>query len=90
MNDKSSVPAGWAMPDDQANQVNDELNKKTIPPQDAIQDAFVEIARDIALIEPDPKDWGWWVSYLVAQSGVRLARILQDHSIKSKWSFFIR
>jgi hypothetical protein len=23
--------------------------------------------RDIALIEPEPKDWAWWVSYLLEQ-----------------------
>ena len=23
------------------------------------------MARDIALIEPDPEDWGWWVTYLL-------------------------
>jgi methionine synthase II (cobalamin-independent) len=24
-----------------------------------------EKRRDIALIEPDPMDWGWWVNYLL-------------------------
>jgi hypothetical protein len=23
--------------------------------------------RDIALIEPNPVDWGWWISYLLVQ-----------------------
>jgi len=25
------------------------------------------MARDIALIELNPSDWGWWVSYLMEQ-----------------------
>ena len=28
-----------------------------------LADAFEEMARDIALIEPDPEDWGWWMKY---------------------------
>ena len=27
--------------------------------------ALEDMARDIALIEPDPKDWGWYVTYLL-------------------------
>jgi len=26
-----------------------------------------ELARDIAIIEPDPQDWGWLVSYLLEE-----------------------
>ena len=55
------------MPDDLANQVNKALNRKSITPEQELQDAIDEMARDIALIEPDPQDWGWWVNYLLEQ-----------------------
>ena len=29
------------------------------------KDALEEMARDIALIESDPEDWGWYVTYLL-------------------------
>ena len=41
------------------------LSKKSIRPEDAVQKAIEEIARDNAIIEPDPKDWEWWVKYLL-------------------------
>jgi hypothetical protein len=25
------------------------------------------MARDIALLEPNPADWGWWLAYLLEQ-----------------------
>lgn len=25
------------------------------------------MARDFALIEPNPQEWGWWVGYLLEQ-----------------------
>jgi hypothetical protein len=34
-------------------------------PEDEPADALDEMARDIALIEPEPKDWGVWVNYLL-------------------------
>jgi hypothetical protein len=45
------------MPNDLAKQVKDALNRKPITPEDELQDVLDEMARDIALIEPDPKDW---------------------------------
>lgn len=33
----------------------------------AVQYVVDELARDIAIIEPDPVDWGWWVEYLLEQ-----------------------
>lgn len=33
MDNNSNIPPGWAMPDDQANRVNEMLNKKSIPPE---------------------------------------------------------
>jgi hypothetical protein len=35
--------------------------------EDELQDALEDMARDIALIEPDPEDWGGWISYLLEQ-----------------------
>lgn len=61
------IPETWGIPDDQANKVRKALSKKSIKPEDAVQNALEELARDIAIIEPDPKDWGWWVGYLVEQ-----------------------
>ena len=45
------------MPDDLANQVNETLNRKSNTSEQELQDALEEMARDIALIEPDPEDW---------------------------------
>ena len=53
------------MPDDQAKNVSEALNKKSITPENELQDALDEMARDISLIEPNPQDWGWWVNYLL-------------------------
>jgi hypothetical protein len=65
MSKNPSMPETWGIPDDQANKVREALSKKSISPEDAVQKAIEEIARDIAIIEPDPEDWGWWVSYLL-------------------------
>jgi len=56
------IPDTWGIPNDKAREA---LSKKSIRPEDAVQKAFEEIAIDIAIIEPDPKDWGWWVNYLL-------------------------
>ena len=50
------------MPDHMAKRVIDSVSKKPVSPEDELQKALDEIARDIALIEPDPQDWGWWVN----------------------------
>lgn len=55
------------MPPDMAKRVLESLNKKQLTPEDKLQIALDEIARDISLLEPNPKDWGWWVSYLLEQ-----------------------
>jgi len=67
MSKNPTIPDTWGMPDDQANKVKEALSKKTIRPEDAVQKAIEELARDIAIIEPDPQDWGWWVIYLMGQ-----------------------
>jgi hypothetical protein len=53
------------MPDDLSKKISDVLNKKSITPEDELQAALDEMARDIALIEPNPGDWEWWVTYLL-------------------------
>ena len=60
-------PNGWAMLDDMAENVSEALNKKPITPEDELQDALEDMARDIALIEPDPQDWAGCVAYLLEQ-----------------------
>ena len=67
MNNNPDVPDGWAMPDDLAKQIKDALNRKSIIPEQELQDALDEMARDIALIEPNPLDWSGWVVYLLEQ-----------------------
>ena len=62
---KSDLPEGWAMPDYMAKRVSDSVKKKPESPEDKLQKALDEVVQDIALIEPDPKDWAWWVSYLL-------------------------
>ena len=65
MSKNPSIPDTWGIPDDQAKKVREAQNKKSIRPEDAVQNAIEELARDIAIIEPDPYDWGWWVNYLL-------------------------
>jgi len=74
MNNNSDPPEGWGIPNDQATKVREALNRKYIRPEDAVQNALDEIARDIAIIEPDPIDWGWWVSYLLEQMEMQTAK----------------
>ena len=67
MNHKSELPPGWAMPDDQANNLLETLNKKPTSPVDVMEDALNEIAHDIALLEPNPHNWEGWVFCLLEQ-----------------------
>lgn len=62
------------MPPDMAKRVSDSLNKKPVTPEDELQKALDEMARDIALIEINPCDWGWWVSYLLEQTETEAQR----------------
>ena len=55
------------MPIDLTRRISELVNKKPYALEDDLQEAIDEMARDIALIEPDPRDWGWWVSYLLEQ-----------------------
>ena len=62
------------MPDYMAKRVRDSMKKKPESPEDKLQKALDEVARDIALIEPEPKDWAWWVGYLLEQLGEEAKR----------------
>ncbi|MHA2402320.1 MAG: hypothetical protein ACXADH_04950 [Candidatus Kariarchaeaceae archaeon] len=78
MDNDSKIPDTWAMPDDLAKKVSETLNKKRITPEDELADALEELARDIALIEPDPRDWGGWVIYLLEQMEVEAKRRMKS------------
>ena len=52
MNDKSDLPEGWSMPDDMARKISQSVNKKRITPEDELQEAIDDLARDIALVYP--------------------------------------
>jgi hypothetical protein len=67
MSKNPKIPDTWGIPDDQAKKVREALSKKSVGPEDAVQKALEEIARDIAIIEPNPIDRGWWVSFLLEQ-----------------------
>ena len=54
--DKSDLPEGWAMPPEMAKRLNEGLNKKSESPENKLQKALDEMARDIAILEPDPSD----------------------------------
>jgi hypothetical protein len=55
------------MPDDLTKKISDVLNFKPISPEDELADALEEMARDIALIEPEPEDWGGSLVHLLEQ-----------------------
>ncbi len=61
------IPETWGITGSQAKKVKAALNNKSTRPEDAVQKGLGEIARDIAIIEPDPSDWGWWVAFLLEQ-----------------------
>lgn len=44
----------------------------------AVYHLLEDMARDIALIEPEPKDWGGWVSYMLEQLEGEAHRIRKD------------
>jgi hypothetical protein len=67
MSEDSKIPDSWAMPDDLAKRVSQSLSKKRSTPEDELANALEELARDIALIEPDPEAWAGWVIYLLEQ-----------------------
>ena len=67
MYNNSDLPEGWAMPDSMAKRVSEVVSKKPGTPEDKLQKALDDMVRDIALTEPNPVDWGGWVTYLLEQ-----------------------
>ncbi len=67
MYNKPDLPEGWPMLPAMAKRVNESINKRPVSPEDKLQKELDEMAQDIALIEPNPVDWGGWVSYLLEQ-----------------------
>ena len=53
-------------------------SRKSIKPEDKIQKAVEELARDIAIIESDPGDWGWWVGHFFREAGRRIKDQVQE------------
>jgi hypothetical protein len=62
-----NFPQGWSMTDDLAKKVGEELRRKSLTPEVMLQDALGEFARDMAIIESNPVDWGGWYIYLIEQ-----------------------
>lgn len=69
MTTNPNIPDTWGIPDDQANKIREALSNKSTHSEVLIQEAIGELARDITIIEPDPKDWGWWINYLIEMLG---------------------
>ena len=62
----NDIPSGWAMPDDMAERINEVINRKINTfPFDELRDALDQTAGELAQIEPDPRDWIGWVTYLL-------------------------
>ena len=79
MANNTEIPDSWAIPDDLSKKISEALNKKSITPEDKLANALEDIARDIALIEPHPQDWGWWITHLLEQmEGEAERRIKHD------------
>ena len=67
MNKDDHIPEGWAVPDDMSEWLRKSVNQKPYSPENDLQEAIDEMARDIAILEPNPIDWGGWVSYMLEQ-----------------------
>jgi hypothetical protein len=46
---ESDLPEGWSIPDDMAKRISELVNKKPYAPEDDLQDALEDMARDIAI-----------------------------------------
>jgi len=57
MDNKTNLPNGWSIPNDLAKRISELANNKPYVPEDDLKEAFNDLARDIALIEPNPVDW---------------------------------
>lgn len=67
MRKNADIPPGWSLPQDQANSLVKNLRrKKSKSPEQMLDEALQDIARDIAILEPDPHDWEGWISIFLA------------------------
>lgn len=67
MKKNPDLPPGWSMPQDQARSLTENLRrKKSKSPEQELDEALRDIARDIAILEPNPHDWEGWVTILLA------------------------
>jgi hypothetical protein len=48
----------------------------------AFVSAVDDMARDIAFIEPNLVDWGWWVMYLLDQMEVKAQRRVKHYNFE--------
>ena len=55
------------MPPELAKKLSEYMNKKPHAPENDLQEAIDDMAHDIAILEPNPIDWGGWVSYMLEQ-----------------------
>jgi len=51
MSKNHDLPDGWSMPDEMAKKVREALNRKSITPEQELQDVLYDMALDLALIE---------------------------------------
>ena len=63
MTDGYEIPESWGTPPDITKKLSEFMNQKQYAPEDDLQEAIDDMARDIATLEPNPFDWGGWVIY---------------------------
>lgn len=56
MDNNTDLPQGWAMPPDMARRLSEGVNKRSVTPEDKLQKALDELARDIACVQPNTVD----------------------------------
>ena len=66
------------------------LNDLPISLEDELAYELDEMARDIALIEPDPRDWGGWVFYFIEQMEAEAKRRGKDSDFERILEGFLR
>ena len=64
---KYETPPGWSLPVDLADRLGEVMNQKPKSPENELADALEDMARDIAVVEPEPMDWVGWISCFLDQ-----------------------
>lgn len=67
------------MPDYLDRKINEGLNRKTLRPEDELADTLEETPIDIAMIEPDPWDWGGYAVNVLDRLSSNLLRWVHSH-----------